>query len=209
MHPYNAWSAAKRFTIKHRYADGFYTHIVIIDDDISFDLDTLDLMIEKVRAYNFPVLSADATDTNVDGLEPPYHYYISVKDGPPSKFRTDRVMAFSEGLNITNPIFRVAWTRCQLMIIRSDLVANTLSFRNDSIYNNLTDAEGLDHSTVIANELWDAHIDQYLDSQSKVQIEPESVVGKFYTTDQWNCYFAKAGVPINLWQLNMPPVSQF
>lgn len=209
MHPHVAWSAAKRFTIKHRYADGFYTHIVIIDDDVSFDVDTLDLMIERIRAYNFPVMSADAVETNVDGEESPYHFYQSVKYGPPNKEREGRVITFSDGSGVTNPIFKVSWTRCQLMIIRSDLVANVLSFRNDSIYNGYTEMEGVDHSTVIANELWEAHIDQYLDFNSKVKIEPESVIGRYYTTNEWNCYFAKKGVPINIWQINMPPVTQF
>lgn len=209
MHPWVAWSATKRFLIKHRYADGFYTHIVIIDDDISFDIPTLELMIERVRAFNFPVMSADAVDAMIDGEPAPYHYYQLAKYTPPSKNREDRIVNFSDGSGISNPIFKVSWTRCQLMIIRSDLVANLLSFRNDSVYNDLTDPEGLDHSTVIANELWDAHIDQYLDSSSKVTIEPESVVGRYYTTNQWNCYFARKETKLNIWQINMPPIAEF
>ena len=38
----------KRFTTKHRFADGFYTHVVLIDDDISFDIDTLDLRLKRL-----------------------------------------------------------------------------------------------------------------------------------------------------------------
>ena len=209
MNPWDAWSAAKRFTIKHRYSDGFYTHVVIIDDDISFEIPTLDLMIEKIRAYNFAVMSADGTDARIDGEEPPYHYYQNVKYSPPSKERKDRTVAFSDGSKVTSPIFKVSWTRCQLMIIRSDLVANTLSFRNDSIYNKLTDPEGLDHSTVIANELWDAHIDQYVDSNSKVTIETESVTGRYYTTSQWNAYLIKKEEKFNIWQINRPPMPEF
>lgn len=206
MHPWNAWTAAKRFTIRHRYADGFYTHVVIIDDDVSFTVDTLDLMLEKIRAYNFPVMSADAIDARSDGtFIPEWHYYQSIKMTPPSKKREDRTIAFSDGSEVNSPIFKVSWTRCQLMIIRSDLVANVLSFRNDSIYNNLTDAEGIDHSIVIANELHDAGIDQYLDYNSKVTIEPESVIGRYYTTNQWNAYYAKKGVKLNIYQINMPP----
>ena len=209
MDPWNAWAAAKRFTAKHRFADGFYTHVVLIDDDISFDIDTLDLMIEKIRAYNFPVLSADAVDARIDGENPIWHYYQSVKLTPPSKQREGRTITFNDGNNVQSPIFKVSWTRCQLMIIQSDIVVNTLSFRNDSIYSGLTDAEGLDHSTVVANELWDAHIDQYLDSNSKVTIEPESVIGRPYTTSQWNAYYVRKGTPFNIWQINRPPVPAF
>lgn len=209
MHPHNAWSAAKRFVTRHRFADGFYTHVVIIDDDVSFQTDTLDLMLEKIRAFNYPVMSADGTDARIDGEPAETHYYQSTKIQPPSKSRQERVVTFSDGSGVTTPIFKVSWTRCQLMIIRSDLVANTLSFRNDSIYNGLSDAEGIDHSTVIANELWENGIDQYLDSTSKVEIEPESVIGPMYTTGQWNCYFAKQGVKFNIYQINMPPVPEF
>lgn len=208
MNPWLAWSAAKRFTTKHRFSDGFYTHVVIIDDDVSFDIEVLNLMIERIRAYNFPVMSADAVDARVDGETPTTHYYQAKEYGPPSKERKDRSIVFSDG-NTTTPIFKVSWTRCQLMIIRSDLVANVLSFRNDSIYNGLTDPEGIDHSTVIANELHDAGIDQYLDSNSKVTIEPESTVGAYYTTNQWNCYYVKKETKFNIWQINMPPIREF
>jgi hypothetical protein len=209
MNPWVAWGAAKRFTIKHRYADGFYTHIVIIDDDVSFDVDILDLMLQRIKAYNFPVMSADAVDATVDGELDKFHYYQTTKYGPPSKQRQGRTITFSDGSGVTTPIFKVSWTRCQLMIIRSDLVANVLSFRNDSIYNGLTDPEGIDHSTVLANELWDNAIDQYVDTNSKVEIEPESVIGKYYTTNQWNCYFARKETRLNIWQINMPPVPEF
>lgn len=209
MHPWVSWSAAKRFVTRHRFTDGFYTHAVIIDDDVSFDVDTLDLMIEKIRAYNFPVMSADAVDADVDGKGDKAHYYQSVKVQPPTKDRVSRTVTLSDGTGVSSPIFKVSWTRCQLMIIRSDLIANTLSFRNDSIYNNLTDPEGVDHSTVLANELWENGIDQYLDFNSKVEIEPESVIGRYYTTNQWNCYFAKKGVPLNIYQINMPTVNEF
>lgn len=195
MQPWVSWSAVKRFVTRHRYADGFYTHVVIIDDDIIYDIDTLDLMLEKVKTYNFPVLSADATDNT--GM----HYYQSIKMPPPSKKREDRAITFSDGSEVNSPIFKVSWTRCQLMIIRADLVVNTLSFRNDSIYTGLTDAEGLDPSTVIANELYEAHIDQYLDSNSKVEVK---TIGYYYTTPQWNAYFAKKGIDLNIWQINVP-----
>lgn len=209
MHPHHSWSAAKRFVTRHRFADGFYTHVVIIDDDVSFQTDTLDLMLEKIRAYNFPVMSADATDARIDGEQAETHYYQSSRIQPPAKLRKDRVISFSDGSGLSSPIFKVSWTRCQLMIIRSDLVANLLSFRNDSIYNGLTDAEGIDHSTVIANELWENAVDQYVDTTSKVEIESQSVVGPVYTTGQWNCYFARQGTKLNIWQINMPPTAEF
>ncbi len=200
MQPWNAWAAAKRFVIKHRYADGFYTHVVLIDDDILFDIDTLDMMLQRVKTYNYPVVSADATD------DTGAHYYQNIKIGPPSKNRENREIAFSDGSEANDvPIFKVSWTRCQLMIIRSDLVVNTLSFRNDSVYTGLTDAEGLDHSTVIANALYEAGISQYLDSYAKVKIKHDAMIGVYYVTGQWNAYFARKGVNLNIWQVNMNP----
>lgn len=198
MQNWTAWAAAKRFVTKHRYSDGFYTHVVLIDDDIIFDIDTLDLMLQRVKSYNYPVVSADATD------DAGTHYYQSKNISPPTKDRASRVITFGDG-NTDVPIIKVSWTRCQLMIIRSDLVVNTLSFRNDSIYNGLTDAEGLDPSTVIANELYEAGIDQYLDTYSQVHIKPDSVIGRYYVTDQWNAYFARKGTDLNIWQVNMNP----
>lgn len=201
MQPWVSWAATKRFITRHRYADGFYTHVVLIDDDIVFDIDTLDMMLQRVKAYNYPVVSADAIDQRTGA-----HYYQNKKIIPPSKDRESRTITFEDGNGIDVPIFKVSWTRCQLMIIRSDLVVNTLSFRNDSVYSNLTDAEGLDHSTVIANELWDNDIPMYLDTHAKVEIKPDSEIGAYYTTSQWNAYFAKAGTDLNIWQVNMNPI---
>lgn len=202
MSPWLAWSAAKRFVTRHRYSDGFYTHVVLIDDDIIYDIDTLDLMLQRVKQYNFPVLYADAVD------ETGAHFYQDVKYSPPAKLREGRTIILADG-KPTSPIFKVSWARCQLAIIRSDLVANTLSFRNDSIYNNTTDAEGLDPSTVLANELYEAGIDQYLDSNSLVEIKPESIIGHYYVTNQWNVYFARKGTDLNIWQVNMNPMAEF
>lgn len=202
MQPWIAWAATKRFVTRHRYADGFYTHVVLIDDDVIYDIDTLDLMLQRVKAYNYPVVSADSIEEKTGK-----HYYQSKKITPPAKNREDRTITFANGDEMGDvPIFKVSWTRCQLMIIRSDLVVNTLSFRNDSIYTGLTDAEGLDHSTVIANELWDNGIPMYLDSYAKVEIKPDTIIGAYYTTPQWNAYFAKKDVDINIWQINMVPL---
>lgn len=203
MQPWVAWAAAKRFVTKHRYSDGFYTHIVLIDDDIVFDIDTLDLMLQRVKQYNYPVISADAIEQRTNR-----HYYQNKKILPPAKNREDRTITFSDGSEVNDgpPIFKVSWTRCQLMIIRSDLIVNVLSFRNDSVYNGLTDAEGLDHSTVIANELHDAEIPQYLDSYARVEIKPDSEIGAYYVNDQWNAYFARKGTDLNIWQVNMNPL---
>lgn len=203
MQTWQSWAAAKRFVTRHRYADGFYTHVVLIDDDIVFDIDTLDMMLQRIKTYNYPVISADAIEQKTKR-----HYYQNKKIIPPSKLREDRTITFGDGSELDDgaPIFKVSWTRCQLMIIRSDLVVNTLSFRNDSIYNGLTDSEGLDHSTVIANELWDNNIPQYLDSYAQVEIKPDSEIGAYYTTDQWNAYFARKDTDLNIWQINMVPL---
>lgn len=171
---YIAFPKIRDWFMRNRYAGGFYTNMFLINDMVAFEKDTIEIMLDDIKMFNYPVLCA-----NVE----PMPSFTPPNLPPPSKNRFDREFRFVSSLNemkrhvIGDPVLVPAlYSTIDVMCIRSDLIGHALTFENDSIYNNTTTAEGNgSEDVVIAHQLHDvgfrcvvdirakAHYDNYID----------------------------------------------